>query len=70
MSKRKCIVAIAVFVGLFFPARICLASEPGTVIQLSMGLVIMGGVVLFGGGSLSLRKVIRKNKEKKRNKSK
>ena len=65
MRKQKCIVVIAVFVGLFFPARVCLASEPGTVIQLSMGMVILGGAIFFRGGSFTLKKIMNRKKRKK-----
>ena len=62
---RKGLLIAAVLTGLFFPARVCLASEPGTVIQLSMGMVILCGAIFFRGGSLTLKKIMNRKKRKK-----
>ena len=61
---RKGLLIVVVAISLFSPVRICLAGEPGTRIQLSMGMVILGGAVLFSGGSLSLKKMLKKRRER------
>lgn len=59
--RKGLIIAV---VALFFPARICLANESSTIIQLSMGLVIIGGAVLFRSGFWGLEKLRKKRKER------
>ncbi len=64
MGKGKWFVIAAALTGLFYPVSTCLASEPGTVIQLSMGMVILGGAIFFSGGSLGLKKMLKKKRQK------